>query len=209
MAQEFAYPICVVNAPSIAGVQSLPARAMDSDTTRLTRAIVAGDEAAFSEFYDRYSGRLFGFLLVLSSGQEEVARELHQIVMVKVARKFRVIASKTELWAWLSQIARNAFVDHLRKRTRRRECSLEGLSCDCAHAQPDAAEQTLLYQLEEGLECLDAEERSLMEAVYFDKRPHKDMAAENGQTVKAIDSKLARIRTKLRTFIMRRTRNEP
>jgi RNA polymerase sigma factor (sigma-70 family) len=209
VAQEIAYPMCVVNAPSIASAAHPPVTTMISDTTRLTRAIVAGDEAAFSEFYDRYSGRLFGFLLVLTSGQEDVARELHQIVMVKVARKFRVIASETELWAWLSQIARNAFVDHLRKQTRRRECSLEDLSCDRVQAQPDAAEQTLLHQLEEGLKCLDTEERSLLEAAYFDKRPHKAMAAETGQTIKAIDSKLGRIRTKLRTFIMRRTPNEP
>jgi RNA polymerase sigma-70 factor (ECF subfamily) len=207
VAQAMAYPICVVNAPSIADVENLPAPAMDSDTTRLTRAIVAGDEAAFAEFYDRYSGRLYGFLLVLTSGQEEVARELHQTVMVKVARKFKVIASETELWAWLAQIARNAFIDYLRKQARRRECTLERSMVD--FAQADTAEQTLLERLEEGLQMLEPEERSLLEAVYFHKRTHKQVGAESGHTVKAIDSKLGRVRAKLRTIILRRTRSEP
>ena len=103
-----AYPLCVVNVPLIGRAENLQGTTMASDTTRLTRAIVTGDETAFSEFYDRYSGRLFGFLLVLTSGQEDAARELHQIAMVKVARKFKVIATEAELWAWLAQVARNA-----------------------------------------------------------------------------------------------------
>ena len=208
MAQDIAYPLRVVNVPSIGRAENLQGSTMASDTTRLTRAIVAGDEAAFIEFYDRYSGRLYGFLLVLTSGQEDAARELHQIVMVKVARKFKVIATEDELWAWLAQVARNAFVDHVRKQGRRRECALDGARADGQESQPAAAEQDLIEQLEEGLQCLDAEERSLLEAVYFDKRAHKDVAIESGLTVKAIDSRLGRIRAKLRAFIMRRTRNE-
>lgn len=203
-----AYSLCVVNAPSIGRAENLQGTAMASDTTGLTQAIVAGDEAAFSEFYDRYSGRLYGFLLVLTSGQEDAAREVHQIVMVKVARRFKVIATEAELWAWLAQVARNAFVDHVRKQGRRRECALDSAAADCQQTQPDAAEKNLMQQLEEGLQCLDAEERSLLEAVYFDKRAHKDVAGESGVTVKAIDSKLGRIRAKLRAFMMRRTRNE-
>ena len=203
-----AYPLCVVNVPLIGKGENPKGITMASDTIRLTRAIVAGDEAAFGEFYDLYSGRLYGFLLVLTSGQEDVAREVHQIVMVKVARKFRVIATEAELWAWLAQVARNAFVDHVRKHARRRECALDGAAADCEKTQPAAAEQNLIEQLEEGLQWLDAEERSLLEAVYFDKRAHKDVADESGLTVKAIDSKLGRIRAKLRAFIMRGTRNE-
>jgi RNA polymerase sigma-70 factor (ECF subfamily) len=205
VAQEFTYPICVVNASSLADGKGLSARTMDSDTTRLTRAIVAGDEAAFREFYDGYSGRLFGFLLVLTSGQEEIARELHQTVMVKVARKFKVIATEAQLWAWLAQIARNAFIDHLRKQARRRECTLE-----TSHVGPaEATEEALVVRLEEGLQMLEPEERSLLETVYFEKRSHKEVATEGGQTVKAIDSRLARIRAKLRAIILRRIRNEP
>jgi RNA polymerase sigma factor (sigma-70 family) len=208
VAQDVAYPLRVVNVPSIGRAENLQGITMASDTTRLTRAIVAGDEAAFSEFYDRYSGRLYGFLVVLTSWQEDVAHEVHQIVMVKVARKFKVIATEAELWAWLAQVARNALVDHVRKHARRRECALDSAAADCQETQPAAAEQNLIEQLEEGLQCLDAEERSLLEAVYFDKRAHKDVAGESGVTVKAIDSKLGRIRAKLRAFIMRRTRNE-
>ena len=45
------------------------------DIRSFTRAIVKGDEAAFGEFYERFSGRLYGLLLFLTSGQEQIARE--------------------------------------------------------------------------------------------------------------------------------------
>jgi RNA polymerase sigma-70 factor, ECF subfamily len=208
MAQDLIYPLCVVNALARGKAENLPGIPMPSDTLRLTRAIVSGDEAAFGEFYDAYSGRLYGFFLVLTSGQEDLARELHQVVMVKVARKFRVIATEPELWAWLSQIARNAFVDLVRKGARRRECPLDAAAADRSQAHADLAEQHLLEQLEGGLQGLEPDERALVEAVYFEKRSHKDVAAETGLTIKAIDSKLCRIRAKLRTFVMRRTSDE-
>ena len=88
------------------------------DIRSLTRAIVKGDEAAFGEFYERFSGRLYGLLLFLSSGREEIAREILQITMIKVARKFRVFEQDTALWVWLSQIARNALVDYFREQSR-------------------------------------------------------------------------------------------
>src|SRR6266496_1781261 len=88
------------------------------DIRSLTRAIVKGDEAAFGEFYERFSGRLYGLLLFLTSGREEIAREILQITMIKVARKFRVFEHEAALWAWLSKIARNALVDYAREQSR-------------------------------------------------------------------------------------------
>ena len=39
------------------------------DIRALTRAIVKWDEAAFGEFYEKFSGRLYGLLLYLTSGR--------------------------------------------------------------------------------------------------------------------------------------------
>ena len=38
--------------------------------------------------------------------------------MIKAARKFRVFEHEAALWAWLSQIARNALVDYAREQSR-------------------------------------------------------------------------------------------
>ncbi len=172
----------------------------------LTKAIVSGDENAFAEFYDLYSTRLYRFLVVVTSGQEDLARELHQVVMIKVARKFRVFDSEESLWAWLTRVARNAFIDSLRKRNRSPEQQTETVE---PRQFPEASdEKPLLEWLEQGMESLTDEDRALIDSVYFGKRSHNELAAERGQTPKAIESKLARIRTRLREFILTRIKNE-
>jgi RNA polymerase sigma-70 factor (ECF subfamily) len=177
------------------------------DIRSLTRAIVKGDEAAFGEFYERFNGRLFGLLLFLASGREEIAREILQITMIKVARKFRVFEHEPALWAWLSQIARNALVDYIREQSRLpKPVSTELLAS--SSAAPEAAEEELLQWLECGLNELDEEERELVESIYFQRRRQRVLADESGTTPKAIESKLARIRAKLRQFVLQRIKNE-
>jgi RNA polymerase sigma factor (sigma-70 family) len=177
------------------------------DIRSLTRAIVKGDEAAFGEFYEKFSGRLFGLLLFLTSGREDIAHEILQITMIKVARKFRVFDHEAALWAWLSQIARNAWVDYIREQSRLpKPVSIELLAS--SSAAPEAAEAELLQWLECGLNELDDEERVLVESIYFERRRQRVLADESGTTPKAIESKLARIRAKLRQFVLQRIKNE-
>ena len=68
----------------------------------LTERIRRGDEQAFTEFYDSWNGRLYGFLLFLTGGHEQTAREVLQVTMIKVARKLPVFHRELDLWAWLS-----------------------------------------------------------------------------------------------------------
>jgi RNA polymerase sigma-70 factor, ECF subfamily len=185
-----------------------PRNPAPSETARLTRAIVAGDESAFSQFYDLYAGRLCRFLLVLTSGQEDLARELHQVVMIKVARKCRVFTADEELWAWLAQVARHAFIDCLRQQNRRSELPFSESALDALHAPERPTDQVLIEWLDHGLESLEAGERALVQSVYFQERTHGEVAAESGQTAKAVESRLARIRARLRQFMLKKLRHE-
>ena len=191
-----------------AGVAKKPDQTTAPDIGQLTRAIVAGDEAAFEQFYDLYSARLWRFLLVLTAGQEDRARELHQVVMIKVARKFRLFTADEELWAWLAQVARNAFIDYVRKQDRRSEQPLPESPLDSLRTPDEQAEKHLMEWLDLALQGLDRDERALVEAVYFDDRAHGEVAAESGQTAKAVESRLARIRAKLRKFILTKLSHE-
>jgi len=173
----------------------------------LTRAIVKGDEAAFGEFYDRFSGRLYGLLLFLTSGRELIAREILQLTMIKVARKFRVFENEAALWAWLSKVARNALIDYIREQSRLPKPTSVDLLSSSVNA-PESGEADLLEWLECGLNALDEEERALVESVYFQRRRQRDLAGQSGTTPKAIESKLARIRAKLRQFVLQRIKNE-
>ena len=63
-----------IAAPRAANVTPDLSDRYGSEISSLSRAIVDGNEEAFGRFYDQYHGRVYGLLLVLASGREEMAR---------------------------------------------------------------------------------------------------------------------------------------
>lgn len=181
--------------------------AAPTDIQALTRAVRRGDAEAFSRLYDLYSFRLYKLLLVLAHGDESEARELCQAVLIKLARRCAVFDDERRLWAWLCVLARNTYVDHWRARQRlNRFVPFEALP---AEPQSDSApEHRLGESLRSALETLPSDERELLQAAYVDQRPLQELAAAAGQTYKAVESRLGRLRQKLKAQLLRNLRHE-
>ena len=177
------------------------------DIQALTRAVRRGDADAFSRFYDLYSFRLYKFLLVLARGDENEAREVCQATFIKLAKRCDVFDDEGRLWAWLCVLAKNTFVDHYRSRLRLNRF----VPLDALHAEPDGqvnSEHRLGEILREALAALPPDERELIQAAYVDKRPLRELAAEAGQTYKAVESRLGRLRQKLKEQLLKDLRHE-
>lgn len=171
------------------------------DFAKWTRAIAGGDEKAFGEFFDQWSSRLFHYLLRFARGESTLAKEIHQITMIKAARSFRPFATEAELWGWLRRIGRNSFLDHLRREdVFQRAISL--LHETTGQEASPASDGDLLCALENALRACTAEESDLLRAIYCEERSHKDVAADFGISPKAVERKLAKTRAKLRTRII-------
>lgn len=172
------------------------------DIQDLTRAVKRGDADAFSRFYDLYSFRLYKFLLVLARGDEYEAREVYQAVFIKLAKRCDVFDDERRLWAWLCVLAKNTFVDQCRSRQRlNRFVSLDQLSAE--PNAPGIPEHRLGEILREALAALPPDERELIQAAYVDQRPLQELADEAGQTYKAVESRLGRLRHKLKEQLLK------
>ncbi len=172
-----------------------------------TKAIGCGDEAAFTQFYDRYSMRLYRYLLVLARGNEREAREVLQTVVVKLAKGFKTFDEERRLWGWLASVARNSYVDLCRAQRRdQRFVPLESHQPELAEGTDE--ERQLSESLHQALGQLTAEEQELMQAAYMDKRPLQELADDSGQTYKAVESRLTRLRRKLKTKLLNHLRHE-
>jgi RNA polymerase sigma-70 factor (ECF subfamily) len=180
----------------------------DAESIRtLTLAIRRGDEAAFARFYDLYSFRLYRFLLVLARGDEHEAREVCQTVLIKLAKRFAMFDDERKLWSWLCTLAKHAFIDHYRARQRQsRLVSLDELSPE--PASEEKANHHLSEILRDALARLPLEERELIQAAYMDECPLQELADASGQTYKAMESRLARLRQKLKTQLLKSLRHE-
>jgi RNA polymerase sigma-70 factor (ECF subfamily) len=173
----------------------------------LTEAICRGDELAFVQFYEVYNLRLYKHLLVLAGGNEMEAREVLQTVVVKLAKRFKVFDDERRMWSWLCRLARNAFVDLCRARRReQRFVPLEEHKPRLLDLQE--GEHRLSQSLNHALERLTAEEQELMRAAYVDERPLQELANASGQTYKAVESRLARLRRKVKTNLLNHLRHE-
>jgi RNA polymerase sigma-70 factor (ECF subfamily) len=179
-------------------------RAATSDEiVTLTGNMARGDEAAFREFYDRYFNRLYGYLLVVSRGREDLAREALQNTMLRVVRHVRKFDDENKFWSWLAVLARSAFVDEQRKRAR-----YAGLLDRFFKASPAVgndskeAEAHLQACLAEGLNRLASDERDLIQRKYFRRESMNEIAQALDVTAKAVESRLTRVRQRLKENIL-------
>lgn len=170
-----------------------------------------GDEGAWTEFHQEYSPRLYRYLLVATGGREEAAAEALQQTWLRCVRHLRPFPSEAALWSWLTVLARSALIDDERKRGRFRRF-LErwrfwdpGPSAD-GDPHPDA-EARMLESLQAELERLPSSDRALIEAKYLQRRPTRELAEELGTTDKAVESRLARLRIKLRSTVNSRLKH--
>lgn len=172
----------------------------------LTEAIRRGNEEAFMELHGLYSLRLYKYLLVLTKGDELEAREALQVVCVKLARKMEVFDHERMLWAWMCRLTRNVFLD--RYRSRRRESRFVPIDELPAQSETRGEQTELLHSLEKALESFAPEDAELLRAAYIDERPLQALADEAGQSYKAMESRLGRLRKKLKETVFRNLRHE-
>jgi RNA polymerase sigma factor (sigma-70 family) len=176
------------------------------DVAALTSRLARGEEAAFHEFYGLYFNRLFRYLFVMTGGQEELAREALQLAFVRMARHVRCFETEAAFWNWLALLARHSVADERRKRNR-----YQNLLTRFFQQQPtlddsphDEAGARLEELLQNELAGLPADERALLERKYLHGEPVRALAADWKMTEKAMESRLWRIRRKLRAAMLGR-----
>ena len=181
-----------------------------ADIEALTSGMVKGDEMAWRAFYNIYFDRLFRYLLVVSVGNEDATREAVQAAFVRVARHIKTFADESVFWNWLTVLARSALSDETKK--RRRYFSFLARFTEHASTQLDAndrrTEQQLKVLLDRHVALLSPDEQKLIEAKYFEHQSVREIANELQTTVKAVESKLSRIRRALKDAVLAEMKNE-
>lgn len=77
-----------------------------------------GDEAAFSELYDRHTPRLYMLILRLLGGSEPDAEDVTQETWIRVCERLDRFRWDAAFPTWLRRIGVNLAVDFLRRRGR-------------------------------------------------------------------------------------------
>lgn len=156
----------------------------------LIRRIVAQDESALAELYDRYAPLLFS-LAVRMVGEGDTAEEILQDVFLSVWRSAGTWdAGRSSLQAWLVAITRHRAIDAL----RRRKAPPIPLAADVPSGAlgPDEAalSAALSQDVRAALAELPPEFREVLDTVYFAGLTHREAAERLGIPQGTVKSRL-------------------
>lgn len=163
------------------------------------------DEAAFSDVYQYYAGRVKSFLM--SKGMsEEISEELTQEIMITVWRRAESYdPAKAAASTWLFTIARNRRIDYLRGNSRIEvELEDEMLDMENTEADPQANyvdQQQAAMRLKAALEKLPAEQRQVMLLSYFRGQSHGTIAQWLGLPIGTVKSRIRLAMQAVRTSL--------
>jgi RNA polymerase sigma-70 factor, ECF subfamily len=170
----------------------------DLQTEDMTRGLTRCDERAWRTFHDGFYQRL-SHLAILRGVAACDAPEIIQGVYLRVLRHAKVFHSPDSFHAWLACLVRCEVIDAARGKGRRNWLNERFQqwreSNDAARTPPARG------LLDEALLELPEPERNLVRHHYLEGWSQETLAARHQVSVKAIESRLARIRKRLRGIL--------
>jgi RNA polymerase sigma-70 factor (ECF subfamily) len=176
--------------------------------------MLAGEEQAFTAFFDGYFPRLYRFALPRLNTDTQAAREVVLSTLTKAMRRLADFRGEAALFTWLCQICRREVVDYLRahKRYSDRVVLIEDspdlrAAIDSIEA-PEEFDLTASYSREElgrmvrtVLDRLPPRYGDALEWKYVEGRSVEEIGARLGIGSTAAQSLLARARESFRQAI--------
>lgn len=167
-----------------------------------------GDEDAFRQLVDRYSGRIFGFFY-RRLGDRQEAEDLTQEVLLRLFRARRSYQPRARLSTWIFHITQNVARNALRFRQRHpsvhlpaaldEEHLLEGSRCGAAEMPSEPLERAERADMvRAAIANLGERQRAALELHQFHDHTYAEVAAQLDMTPKAAKSLLYRTRNLLR-----------
>jgi RNA polymerase sigma-70 factor (ECF subfamily) len=91
---------------------------MNLEERELVSAMLAGDERAFTQFFETYFPRVYRFALPRVGRNPDTAKDVVQGTLVKAIRALDTWRGEATLFTWLCQICRRQIADHVRAQRR-------------------------------------------------------------------------------------------
>lgn len=169
------------------------------DEKTLIKRCRRGDRQAFDELIRLYYGYVFGFLLK-STSDEILTEDLTQETFLKMIlniEKFDPYGS-AELGTWLITIAKNCYIDHL----RRNRIYIEDISDlpieDKRNVEEEAERRLSFEQLTKALDTLPKEQALAIRLKYVEDMTLAQIAERFGVAPKTVKSRIHDGTVKLR-----------
>lgn len=182
----------------------------DREEARLVRRVLAGEEAAFHAFFDRFFPGLYRFALARLDRDATAAEEVVQETLCRAIAKLHTFRGEAALFTWLCTFCRHEIAALHRARTRRGRPvelveevpairgALESLSRDDPDPEITARRREVGRLVQVALDHLPERYARALEWKYIDGLSVREIAARLELSEKAAESTLTRAREAFR-----------
>ena len=160
-----------------------------SDETELLTRAREYDSVALGELYDRYSGKIYSYILYQVS-DEVLAEDLTANVFTKVLGAIQTSkAWQTSFASWLYRIAHNAVIDHYRRNKHDRTLPLDERLVSAIDDPVSSTELALESEaMVEAMAYLTSEQRTVIALKFLEGYSNIEVAQIMSKTEGAIKS---------------------
>lgn len=153
-----------------------PASSEQQSDDQILHRIMALDESALGELYDRYGSLLYSLAYRICR-RADAAEEVVQETFMTVWRSAKTWQSdRGSVQAWLVAICRNRAIDHLRRQNEPTlPLSMEPTS-DGRSPEEEVLNQAASQEVRDAYERLPEKYRAVLEAVYFNGLTQREAA---------------------------------
>lgn len=144
--------------------------------------------AAFDELYDRYSSKVFSFVMKKLRHQAD-AEDLLQKIFFKMHESKHLYKPKFKFEQWLFVIARTAVLDHHRARTRYQN------RLDRLETEQNSSVESLSS---EALSSLDDDQKEMLEMKFIDELSYLEMSKLLNKSETSLRKMVSRMMINLR-----------
>ncbi len=176
---------------------------------QLVTLVLDGDSAAFEALFNRYKDAIYKFCFQRTGGNSDDANDLLQETFIKAFLNLEKYDVRYTFGQWIYVIARNVFIDFIRK--RRDECSIDTLPSSNGFRTPIAPEaspeESIIdrqkrSQLTDYLERMTPCYRRFIELRFFKELSYEEIAAELNMPLGTVKTQIHRAREQLCKFIV-------
>ena len=184
---------------------------MGVDERKLIGQVLAGRTEEFGYFLEKYGRQVLALVSRLVPQQMD-AEEVAQDAFVKAFTRLESFDFRSSFSTWVSRIAYNCAVEHLRKTKRERtvdvdESSLAEVTDGMVDELMLTDDEDNVAQLQKAIDMLATEDRTLITLYYYDDRSVRDIAYIMSIKENAVVQRLHRVRKRLYLLIKTFSRN--
>ena len=170
--------------------------------SRIVDCMAAGDNRAaaaeYAHFVKLYSQQVLDFTTRMVGNRAD-AEELAQNAFVKAFNKFEKFEQRASFLTWVSRIAYNESINHL-KRRKLHYVDIDEIpvaDCNLLDDELSTGNEERIKLMEEAISTLPPDERMLVHLYYYEDKPLNEIAYVMDAEPNSLAVRLHRIRKKL------------